>query len=171
MHPAHPLVGGKINPDSPPPQEPITSIVLDAPLDYDPDGPTLGLVIDQWADAIPSRVKVGEADDAPVDDRRASGLAINANSASSRAPQAILLAVAPSPERWTVDRLVATLSHTIDTMRIRPVTLERALLAGRILPALYTKSRSLQGEKVFDFRGIKTMVEIKSALAFVKETP
>lgn len=166
-----PWVGGPIDPAVLPPQEPITSIVLDAPPDYDPFGMTVGLVVDQWSDAIPSRVKAGEADDAPIDDRRASGLAINANAASSRAPQAILLAIAPSPDRWTVDRLVGTLAHTIDLMHIRPVTLERSLLAGRVLPALYTKSRSLQGEKVFDFRAVKTMVEIKAALAFVKETP
>ena len=92
-------------------------------------------------------------------------------SASSRAPQAILLATAPSAERWTVDRLVETLDDTIELMRIRPITLERALLAGRVLPALYTKSRSLQGEKVFDFRAVQTMVEFKAALAFVKENP
>jgi hypothetical protein len=119
---------------------------------------------------VPVRERRGEASDAPVDERVTTGVAFNAAAPSARAPQAMLLAVAPNQARWTSDTLLATLLDTMDLATLRLVTLERTNGAARVLPALYTQSWSLQGEPALDFRFVAGANYVPSALAaYVKE--
>jgi hypothetical protein len=91
---------------------------------------------------------------------------------SARAPQAILLAVSPDGARWTGAALLDTLEETLDLARLRAVTLERTNGIARILPAIYERSWSLQGEKVLDFQRItQQLTALGSSAAYVKEKP
>ncbi|MHB9005650.1 MAG: hypothetical protein ACYDC1_01825 [Limisphaerales bacterium] len=168
---AAPWVGGVMDLARPTPDDPIANLVLvDAADDFDGTGPTFALSIDQWTDVVPSRGLFGEGAIQP-DDRRTSGLALNASAASARAPQSILLAVSPDGQRWTTDRVVAALGGVFELAKLRGVTLEANHGAGRILPALYAQSWSLQGEKVFDVRWAAIKADFKAAVTYVKEAP
>jgi hypothetical protein len=168
----YPWVGGVLGTDFASPDEPVTNVVALAPEVWDPAGATRALVVDQWTDVVPERIAVGgEVDEEEVDveDRRSSGLAVNAASASSRAPQAVLLAVSSDGARWTTDKVVEVLEETLALARLRLMTLERASGAGRFLPALYMPSWSLGREPVFDFRYAGANAHLASILPFVKE--
>jgi hypothetical protein len=166
-----PWVGGAMDLSQPSPSEPITNLVLlHARDEYDGTGATVALTIDQWTDAVPLREQHGEQP-GRVDDRRTSGLAINAAAASACAPQAILLAVSPDGQRWTTQALVATIREAFDLAKLRGVTLERDHGAGRVLPALYARSWSLQGEKVLDLRYAALKADFRSAVTYVKDPP
>ena len=147
----------------------MTNVLVHAPSDWDPAQPVRALSIDQWTDVVPHRKKIVTEDGTFVEDRRASGVAVNAASASSRPPQSVLLAVSPDGKRWTTDRLIDVLRETLELARIRAVTLESVPGVGRVLPALYLPAWSIKNEKVFDFRYPAKHANIPSALAFVKE--
>jgi hypothetical protein len=163
-------IGGALDVAAPSPAEPVTSVVLDAPAEYDGTGATVALAVDQWADVVPLRERRGKEPDAPVDERATSGLCFNANAPSARAPQAMLLAVSPDGERWTTDALLRTLLETLDLAKARLVTLERTNGAARVLPAIYQQSWSLQGEPALDFKFVSGVNYVATAVAaFVKE--
>ena len=163
-------IGGALDPAQPTTTAPIVSAAFDATPGYDPQGAVLALLVDHWMEATPLRERRGEAADAPVESRAAGGLAFNANAAGARAPQALLLGIAPDTKRWSTDRVAALLEETLDLAKLRLVTLERTDGAARILPALYAQSWSLQGEKVLDFSFIAEKAYVVSAVAaYVKE--
>ena len=163
-------VGGVFDPAQPTPDKPVTNLVLEAPEAYSGTTADSALVIDQWVDVVPHRARRGEGDDSTIDERLVSGLAVNAPSASARAPQAILLAVSPDGERWTTGAMLDTLLDTMELAKLRGVTLERTTGAARVLPALYEQSWSLQGEPVLDLRWVKDHLDLSAVLPYVKET-
>ena len=127
-----------------------------------------------WTAGLPVRAARGAPDasgTAPVDARHASGIAFNADAPGARAPQALLLAVSPDGERWNVERVLGVLQETLDLARLRLVTLERTNGIARVLPAIYEKSFSLQGEKVIDVRYVDRVAQIDSLAKYVKEQP
>lgn len=164
-------IGGALDPAQPTPSTAIASLVVDAPADLDPLAPLCALVVDGWIDVVPVRERRGEAADAPVDERRVTGLALNAATASARPPQALLLAISPDGARWTTDAVIATLDETLELAKLRTVTLERTLGAARVLPALYLQSHSLQGEKAIDLRFVNQIAALDATLRYVKEAP
>jgi hypothetical protein len=164
-------IGGKLDTSQPAPRTSITNLVLNAPAELDPAAPIIALTIDAWVDVIPIREPRGEAEGAPIDERRVSGIALNAAAASARPPQVMLLAVSPDGQRWTTDALVDTLSETLELAKIRAVTLEITPGYGRVLPAAYQASYSLQGEKVLDLSAIATEKVSDATLRYIKETP
>ena len=112
----------------------------------------------------------GRRNEQTVDERVISGLAVNAAAAAARPPQAILLAISPDSARWTADRLVATLTDTLELAKIRAVTLERTNGIARVLPALYEQSWSLQGEKVIDWSVLGLKPNFAAVSPYVKES-
>ena len=160
-------IGGPLPLDEPTPTVPMLSSVLDAPGDYDGSGATVALVVDEWVDVVPIRLKRGKDDDAPIDERHTTGVTFNAMAPSARAPQAMLLAVSPDGVRWTGDAIIDTLEETLDLARLRAVTLERTNGIANIVPALYEQSWSLQGEKVLNLK-LKDAIAIDAAL-YVRE--
>lgn len=84
------------------------------------------LVVDEWNEVVP-------AADATA------GLAFSYDAPGARPPQAILLAVHPTPgAAWDVGTLTALVDETADLAQVRMVDLEAIDLLGAILPALYS---------------------------------
>jgi hypothetical protein len=82
-----------------------------------------GITLDEWKESVPR----GEV---------TSGLAFHHDSPSSRAPQAILIAVPPDPaQRWSLQTLDETVAEAIDLSFIRLA--RPAAVWGGLLPAIY----------------------------------
>jgi hypothetical protein len=158
------------DPATPSPDRPVTSIVVDAPA-WLAGGDTMsGLVLDEWGEVAPRRVQVGGPDGPnPPEARALTGVAVNANAPGVRAPQAILVGVSPDEGRWDSQVIADMLEETLELAKLRGVTLERALWAGRILPALLEQSWSLQGEKVIDGRLLAPLSAREVLMPYVKD--
>jgi hypothetical protein len=68
-------------------------------------------------------------------------------------------------KRWTAETLIALFDDTLSLARTRMISLETLPLVGRILPAIYTQSMSLQGREAPDWS------VISRDLFAVAETP
>ena len=90
-----------------------------------PGAPLAGLVVDEWTEVVPARTQV-------------TGLTFHVDQPSSRAPQTMLLAVAPTEDHvWSLDALEAVVLETLDLARLRLVDLEalaRPVLAPLLAP-------------------------------------
>jgi hypothetical protein len=96
--------------------------------------PLAGLVIDEWTEVIPDRTQL-------------SGLSFHVDQPVARAPQTILLAVAPDEAHvWSLANLEATVLETLDLAQLRlvdrealaaPVLASAAPRLGQYLPAIY----------------------------------
>jgi hypothetical protein len=168
---AAPWTGGAWDIAQPTPREPVTNIVFDSPNEFDPAQPIVALTLDQWSDSVPLRAKVGKEKKAPIAERRTTGLTLNAAAASACAPQAILLAISPDGRRWTTETVVALLRETFDLAKMRGVHYEKTFGVAGVLPALYARNVSLQGEKSIDPRFLRDHADLQAALAYVKEQP
>ncbi len=156
---------GQALPGGASPDQPVTSIVVEAPPGYTPADTVAALVVEDWADELPRRTEGGE----PM---VTTGLAVNANGPNARAPQALLLAISPDGERWTSQKLVDVLSETFEQAKLRAITLEHTVWAARVLPALQAQSWSLQGEPTPDIKFLATEIFSASAVAkYVKDRP
>ena len=129
---------------------------------------TIALTVDAWTDVIPVLERRGTDPGDPIDERRVSGIAVNAAAASARPPQAMLLAISPDAQRWTTDAVLDTLADTLALAKIRAVTLETTPGYGRVLPAIYEASYSLQGEKVLDMNAIARANAADGILKYLK---
>jgi len=165
-------VGGPLALDEPTPDTPVVSSLLDVAGGYDAAGVTAALVLDEWVEVVPVRARRGTEEDAPIVERLTTGVTFNAAAPSARAPQAILLAIAPDASRWSGDSIVQLLEDTMELARLRAVTLERTNGIARILPALYEQSWSLQGEKVLHFNdSVRLAGNLTTFAAYVKDQP
>jgi hypothetical protein len=140
--PFHPSVPA---PDGPSPRGPVTVLVRHAPAGVAYPGAVAGLVVDEWVETIPRRVSRERAGVPTLEVPATTALAVNANAPNARPPHAILLAVTPGDEPWSTAALEATLLETLELAKIRAVTLETVIWAGRLLPALYFADYALQG--------------------------
>jgi hypothetical protein len=97
-----------LNPIAKAPAQGRLSLVLHAPAGVDAAQPLGGFLVDAWADAIPPA-------------KRDTGLAIRNNGPNTRAPQTLLLAVAPdlSVPTWTAGMLSACLRDLLDAVVLR----------------------------------------------------
>lgn len=104
------------------------SLVLHAPAELDLSKPIAGLLIDEWVEVVPSKEET-------------TGLTFHYDAPQSRAPQAILLAVAPDERtEWDLETLEATVLETLELAKLR--TVDSTFLAEftdvrQFLPALY----------------------------------
>lgn len=164
-------LAGPLPPAGPWPASSVAHLVLDRIGTVAADAALGGIVIDAWLEEVPAQPgpKADPADPRP--NRARTGLAIRHNSASARPPQAVLCAVSPKGERWTSDSLRGVIEQTLDLARIRMVTLERLAGEALVLPALYTHSSSLQGQKFIHFRELAEQSTTFVSMPFVKEPP
>jgi len=111
--------------DGPPPVGTVGLVVV-APDGFDPTKPHAGLLIDAWAEVIPST-------------DHTAGLTFHYDAPGARAPQAIVLAVhpQPDPDRWDLDTLVDTVNETAALARLRTLSLKETEGFAGLLPALY----------------------------------
>jgi hypothetical protein len=83
------------------------SVLIHAPDGLAATQPTGGLLVDAWTDTIPAAT-------------RDTAMALRFNNASTRPPQAILLAVSPDPSQpWSTSLLLDVLQETIVLARLR----------------------------------------------------
>ena len=87
--------------------------------------PLAGLMLDEWLDRIPAATT-------------SAGVAFHYGEPTSRAPQALLLAVCPDPrETWSQELVQAILVQALELAQVRAVDLASIQQVGQILPALY----------------------------------
>lgn len=156
-----------------PPTVPLASMVVEVVAAAGGAEPSLsgalaGLVVDQWTEVVPRRLKKTDLaqPDAPPTfaDVASTAVAINANGPGARAPQAILLALSADGAAWDDQRLVDVLDETLALARMRTLTLQDIPFVGRMLPALYFRDWSLQGEPVIDWSQVATMFDPNDTL-------
>jgi hypothetical protein len=104
----------------------LSMLALLEPSPYQPAGTHSGLVIDEWPERIPQG-------------KETSGLAFHYEEPKSRAPQCMLLAVAPNATvaTWDTDTLRDIVIETFAWADLRTVDLDSLGDFGAILPALY----------------------------------
>lgn len=86
-------------------------------------GPIAGLFVDEWTEVVPGTAET-------------TGLTFQYDAPGNRAPQAILLAVPPDDDGWSVDRLAATVEEALELSKLRTVDPDALGGLGRLLPAL-----------------------------------
>ncbi|MFN0086633.1 MAG: hypothetical protein ACKVX9_14685 [Blastocatellia bacterium] len=88
-------------------------------------GALAGVLLDDWTEVIP-----GEAEN--------TGVVFPHDAPGARAPQCLLLAVAPGTGPvWTLDTLEATVLETIELAKLRAVDIDELGSLGHYLPGLY----------------------------------
>jgi len=162
-------LAGPLPAEGPWPASPVAHLVVDRVGTLDAASAVAGLVLDAWVEDLPAQVGPKADPNDPRPGRVRTGLAIRANSASARAPQLVLAAVSPDGKRWTTDSLRALVEQTLDLARMRMVTLEKLSGEGLVLPALYVRSASLQGEQHLFFHKLAELGTIGVQMPFVKE--
>lgn len=175
-------LAGRLDPAVPWPASPAAHLIVDAAALGDGSGPLAGLVIDAWVEDVPAQPRAvpvdqigppggGAAADPPavVPPMATTALAVQANAASARAPQAILSAVSPDGSRWTTDALVGVIDQTLRLARHRLVRLDQLAGEGLALPALYVRSSSLQGELALTFANLVAASKLVNLVPYVKE--
>ena len=104
------------------------SVLMHAPAAFTAAQPVGGLLIDAWTETVPAAT-------------RDTAMALRFNNASTRAPQAILLAVHPNPTQpWNTNTLVDVLSETLMLTRLR-VQLPTTFSRGGLMPFAWLGQR------------------------------
>lgn len=99
--------------------------------------PMVGLLIDEWVETVPNKQEV-------------TGLTFHYDSPQSRAPQALLLAMAPEGvEIWDAKTLECTLQETLALAKLRAVDLTALRTIGQYLPAMYFEHDPGTGQSPF----------------------
>jgi hypothetical protein len=84
-----------------------------------------GLMIDEWTEPIPKTTQT-------------TGVALHFDAPSSRAPQALLLAVTPENRVWDFELLLSTLLQTLEDAQLRAVGPQTLAAYGHHLPAIFS---------------------------------
>jgi hypothetical protein len=101
------------------------SLVMQSSAAVDLRQPLAGLLIDEWVEIIPNA-------------KETTGVVFQFNPPDAYAPQSILLAVPPTPDKaWTVGALQRVLLETFDLARLRAMDAEALDEAGHYLPAVH----------------------------------
>ncbi|HMJ04485.1 MAG TPA: hypothetical protein VK506_16200, partial [Conexibacter sp.] len=102
--------------------------------------PLAGIVLDEWVELLPGSDALAETKrgrDAVPAESELTGLSFHFDRPDAKAPQAILLAVPPSPERgWTEDGLALVVRDTLELAKLRAVDLGDLPLLDDVLPAI-----------------------------------
>jgi hypothetical protein len=105
---------------------PVTTLVLHAPTTIALTAGSLpgGVLVDEWVEVVPHPVA-------------ATSVAYQAEAPTARAPQTILVALAPDPAKgWDEDTVVDLAREALSWARLRLVDAERGAWLGRMLPAV-----------------------------------
>jgi hypothetical protein len=87
--------------------------------------PLAGLLVEEWVELVPNKEEV-------------TGLTFHYDAPQPRAPQALLLAVAPDGvKKWDSTLLEQTLRETLELAKLRAVDLTALGELGQYLPAMY----------------------------------
>jgi hypothetical protein len=95
-----------------------------------PDAWITGLLFDEWHEVVPSSTET-------------TGLAFHYDEPEARAPQAILIAVAPdAAQPWDTETLEAVLLETLELSKLRLVDQDAMTELDHYLPAIYVPSNA-----------------------------
>ena len=136
---AEPWVGGAF----PPAKRPVArqQIVCHIPAPLPAGAALAGIVFDEWVELLPGSDTLAEASpdgDAPLPpESELTGLSFHFDRPDAKAPQAILLAVPPNPERgWTGDTLALVVRDTLELAKLRAVDLGDLPTLDDVLPGI-----------------------------------
>ncbi|MFI0366923.1 hypothetical protein ACH35V_03535 [Actinomadura sp. 1N219] len=130
---ADPWIGGTFDPDDRPPAQWHLACHLPEPIGA--GEPLAGIVLDEWTETLPgSDGAIGGAGTRP---HELTGVAFPFDRPDAKAPQAVLLAVPPDPERgWTADVLALAVHDTLELAKMRAVDLGDLPLLDNLLPGV-----------------------------------
>jgi hypothetical protein len=121
-----------------------TSLVILADEALDLAGECVGLMSDEWVEVIPRQTMQ-------------TALSFHYDAPGARAPQAILLAVAPDLSRpWDVDTLEAIVTESLELAKLRAVDYDALASLGHLLPAIFLANNvggDLAGDTVSSLLG------------------
>jgi hypothetical protein len=102
------------------------SLALNAPTGTpDLTQPTYGLFLDEWVESIPNA-------------NEHAGIAFRHDDTAGEAPQAILIAVPPTPApTWDLDSLLAIVNETLDNAKLRALDLQALDAFAQLIPGLF----------------------------------
>jgi hypothetical protein len=99
------------------------SLVLDRPAAPAANAAWTGLLLDEWTEVIPAVSAT-------------TGISFHYRAPAAQAPQAVLLAVPPSPGGdWNLEVLLAIVNETLDLARLRALDRSSLGALGQVLPA------------------------------------
>ncbi|MEU2040337.1 LysM peptidoglycan-binding domain-containing protein [Nocardia niwae] len=102
--------------------------------------PSAGLVFDEWVEVLPGSDALAETKTGPHPvpvESELTGLSFHFDRPDAKAPQAILLAVPPDPERgWTADGLAMVVRDSLELAKLRAVDLADLPLLDDVVPAV-----------------------------------
>lgn len=108
---------------NPPPGNRLSLACLTTVQDF--TKPLAGLMVEEWVESVPNKEEV-------------TGLTFHYDAPQPRAPQALLLAVAPKGvDQWNSTLLEQTLRETLELAKLRAVDLTALGELGQYLPAMY----------------------------------
>lgn len=162
-------LAGPLPATGPWPDSPVAHVVLDTVGTVDAATALAGFVVDAWTEDLPAQVGPEADPDDPRPGRVPTGLALRCNAASARPPQSVLCAISPNGRRWTTDALRGVVEQTLELAKVRLLTLERLPGDGLVLPALYTRSSSLQGSQYLTWAKLASEAVLNVPVPFVKE--
>lgn len=109
--------------ENPPPGNRLSLACLTTVTDF--TKPLAGLLVEEWVESIPNKEEV-------------TGLTFHYDAPQPRAPQALLLALAPEGvNQWNSTLLEQTLRETLELAKLRAVDLTALGELGQYLPAMY----------------------------------
>ncbi|TMR07362.1 hypothetical protein ETD83_01035 [Actinomadura soli] len=126
-----PWIGGTFDPDDRPPAQ--WHLVCHLPRPIAAGEPLAGIVLDEWAETLPgSDGTLGGGGEGP---QELTGVAFNYDRPDAKAPQAVLIAVPPDPDRgWTSDGLALAVHDTLELAKLRAVDLGDLPMLDNLLP-------------------------------------
>ena len=147
----------------------MTHLVVDTVGAVAADAELAGLSIDSWLSSCPPKPDPRPIPRIPDPGGPAPGWP---SAATGRRPVRPRPSCAPSrrtAERWTTDSVRAVVEQTLDLARARLVTLERMAGDAAVLPALYERSWSLQGQRYLDFTNLAAVTDAVHPMPYVKD--
>lgn len=111
-------------------REGATSIVIQTRADPDITQWLVGLMIDDWVELVPnSHIQ--------------TAITLHYDAPGAQAPQAILLAVSPVPDKpWDIPTLEKIVGETLDLAKVRAVDYNALFGMGHLLPAVFIANNS-----------------------------
>jgi hypothetical protein len=105
-------------------------------------GPTAGLLLDEWVEALPGADRLRQATDvAPAatspPESELTGVTFHYDRPDAKAPQSVLIAVPPDTSQgWTADGLVQVLLETLELAKLRAIDPDDIAPMRALLPAI-----------------------------------
>lgn len=137
--------------DQPPARQ---QLVFHTPVRLIGGRPMAGIVFDEWVELLPGSEALAETKrgrDAVPAESELTGVSFHFDRPDAKAPQTILLAIPPDPQRgWTEDGLALVVRDTLELAKLRAVDLGDLPLLDDVLPGVRLNANSPIGALAMD---------------------